>query len=78
MVAKGAKAVFKIFAECCIFKLSQISTSNHLFRREIWDKFTEFTFFKFSILSTFQDFNISKNERGNFSPNFPNKHMIPG
>ena len=24
-----------------------ISTSNHMFKREIWDKFTEFTFLKF-------------------------------
>ena len=40
-----------------------ISTSNHMFKREIWDKFTEFT---------------EKNERGKFSPNFTNKHVIPG
>ena len=36
-----------------------VSTSNHMFTREIWDKFTEFTFLK-------------------FSPNFTNKHVIPG
>ena len=39
-------------------------TSNHMFKREIWDKFTEFK--------------ISKNKRGKFSPNFMNKHVIPG
>ena len=27
--------------------LSVISTSNHMFKREIWDKFTEFTYLKF-------------------------------
>ena len=26
---------------------SDICTSNHMFKREIWDKFTEFTFLKF-------------------------------
>ena len=26
---------------------SSISTSNHMFKREIWDEFTEFTFLKF-------------------------------
>ena len=35
-----------------------------MFKREIWDKFTEFK--------------ISKNKRGKFSPNFMNKHVIPG
>ena len=25
----------------------EIGTSNHMFKREIWDKFTEFTFLKF-------------------------------
>ena len=25
----------------------EISTSNHMFKREIWDKFTEFTFLRF-------------------------------
>ena len=29
---------------CCFQK---ISTSNHMFKREIWDKFTEFIFLKF-------------------------------
>ena len=33
-----------------------IITSNHMFKREIWDKFTELK--------------ISKNKRGKFSPNF--------
>ena len=36
-----------------------------MFKREIWDKFTDFTFWNF-------DFKISKNERGKFSPNFTN------
>ena len=40
-----------------------------MFKREIWDKFTEFNE---------EDFKISKNERGKFSPNFTNKHVIPG
>ena len=26
--------------------VSEISASNHMFKREIWDKFTEFTNFK--------------------------------
>ena len=55
----------------CIFK-TKITTSNHMFIREIWDKFTEFTFLKFLNLK------ISKNERGEFSPNFTNKHVISG
>ena len=28
--------------------------------------------------SFFNKFKISKNERGKFSPNFTNKHVIPG
>ena len=28
--------------------MKQICTSNHMFKREIWDKFTEFTFLKAS------------------------------
>ena len=51
-----------------------ISTSNHMFKRKIWDKFTEFTFLKFCE----GDFKISKNERDKFSPNFTNNHVIPG
>ena len=47
-----------------------ICTSNHMFKREIWDKFNNFTFLKFQ--------KISKNELGKFSPNFTNKHVIPG
>ena len=54
-----------------IFK-TKITTSNHMFIREIWDKFTEFTFLKFLNLK------ILKNGRGEFSPNFTNKHVIPG
>ena len=27
--------------------IKKIITSNHMFKREIWDKFTEFTFLKF-------------------------------
>ena len=26
---------------------NEISTTNHMFKREIWDKFTVFTFLKF-------------------------------
>ena len=29
-------------------------------------------------LKKFRDLKISKNERGKFSPNFRNKHVIPG
>ena len=29
-----------------------ISTSNHIFKREIWDKFTEFFYLKFRNLSS--------------------------
>ena len=47
----------------------EISTSNHMFKREIWGKFTEFHL---------GDFKISKNKRGKFSQNFTNKHVIPG
>ena len=42
-----------------------------MFKREMWDKFTEFTFLKYSK-------KFSKNERGKFSTNFTNKHVIPG
>ena len=66
-----------------------ISTSNHMFKRENWDKFTEFTFLKFWILEIlrsfdflkilkFWDFKISKNERDKFSQNVTNKYVIPG
>ena len=41
-----------------------------MFKKEIWDKFTEFNFFKFC--------KNSKTEQGKFSPYFTNKHMIPG
>ena len=51
-----------------------------MFKKEIWVKFTEFIFFE--ILKSPEwnegDFNISKNERGKISPNFTNKHVIPG
>ena len=40
-----------------------------MFKRGIWNKFTEFFFLE--ILK-------SKNERGKFSPYFTNKHVIPG
>ena len=40
-----------------------------MFKREVWDKFTEFTS---------GDFKISKNERGKISRNFTNKQVIPG
>ena len=57
--------------------MSLFSTSNH--KREIWDKFTEFTF---EILKSLECneryFKMSEIERGNFSPNFTNKHVISG
>ena len=46
-----------------------------MFKREIWDKFTEFTFLKFWNLNIW-DFKLSNNERGQFSPNFTIKHVI--
>ena len=46
-----------------------------MFKREIWDKFTKFTFLE--ILKSPEgnegDFEISKNERGKCFPNFTNK-----
>ena len=51
-----------------------------MFKRGIWDKLTEFTFLKFLDLQS-EKREISKfkkNERGKFSPNFTNKHVIPG
>ena len=33
-----------------------ISTSNHMFKREIWDKFTKFTYLKFYQVHIFQNF----------------------
>ena len=49
-----------------------------MFKREIWDKFTEFTFLKFWNLpsETREISKFQKNERGKFSPNFTNKHVI--
>ena len=51
-----------------------------MFKKEIWEKFNEFTFFE--ILKSPEwnegEFKISKNELGKFSPNFTNKHVIPG
>ena len=60
-----------------------ISSSNNIFKREIWDKFTEFTFLKWGrFQNDFDrnegDFKISQNERDKYSPNFTNKHAIPG
>ena len=50
-----------------------------MFKGEIWDKFTKFTFFE--ILKSPEenegDFEISKTERGNFFPNFTNKICDP-
>ena len=52
-----------------------ICTSNHMFKGEIWDKFTKFTFFE--ILKSPEgnegDFEISKNESGKFFADFMNK-----
>ena len=46
-----------------------------MFKKEIWDKFTKFTFLE--ILKSPEgnegDFEISKNERDNFFQNFTNK-----
>ena len=53
-----------------------ISTSNSTFKKEIWNKIYRVHFFE--ILKSFKIFKISKNERGKFSPNFTNKHVIPG
>ena len=51
-----------------------------MFKKEIWEKFNEFTFFEIlkSPESNEGEFKISKNEQGKFSPNFTNKHVIPG
>ena len=51
-----------------------------MLKKEIRDKFTEFTFLKFLKSPEWNegDFKISENERGKFSPNFTNKHVIPG
>ena len=46
-----------------------ISTSNHMFKREIWDKFTEFTFFEFRNLPS-KTREISKFQKIN-EVNFP-------
>ena len=35
-----------MFMEIVIIMDLKICTSNHMFKREIWDKFTEFTFLK--------------------------------
>ena len=63
------------------FVNKQTCTSNHMFKGEFWDKFTEFTFFEnyeIENLKKVRDWKISKNERGKFSQNFTNKHVIPG
>ena len=41
-IAKMLWVKINLYKECL-----QISTSNHMFKREIWDKFTEFTFLEF-------------------------------
>ena len=57
----------------------KISTSNHMFKREIWDKFTEFTFLKFlNLPSKTREISKFQNMRGKFSQNFTDKHVIPG
>ena len=48
-----------------------ISPSNHMFKKEIWEKFTNLSS-KTREISKFK-----KNEQGNL-PNFTNKHVIPG
>ena len=45
------------------------STSNHMFKKEIWDKFPELNE---------GNFKIEINEGGKFPPNFTNKHGILG
>ena len=53
----------------CSENMQQISTSNHMFKRKIWDKFTEFTFLKFwNLLSETRE--ISKFQKMN-KVNFP-------
>ena len=47
--------------------MSLFSTSNH--KRKIWDKFNK---------CNERYFKMSEIERGNFPPNFTNKHVIPG
>ena len=60
----------------CIQVWHKISTSNHIFKGDIWDKFAGFTFLKFwNLLSKTREISkLQKNERGKFSPNFTNKH----
>ena len=52
-----------LFLSLCLFFFFSFCTSNHMFRREIWEKFTEFIFLK---IWNKGDFKISKKERGNF------------
>ena len=50
-----------------------------MFKRAIWDNIYRVHFYE--ILKSPEknegDFKSSKNERGKFSPNFRNKHVIP-
>ena len=46
LVANVQPSKFAILKKQSMFN-SEIGTSNHIFKREIWDKFTEFAFLKF-------------------------------
>ena len=54
LLKKNAELLHPLMFHACyywyhqVFLNNYISTKNHMFKREIWDNFTEFTFLKFS------------------------------
>ena len=63
---------------CCLRACHMWLTTNYMFIREIWGKFTSFIFLKFWNLPCFtrEIPKLQKSELSKFIPNFPLKHVI--
>ena len=57
--------IYRFIANKNVALVKKISASNHMFKRKIWDKFTEFTFLEFLNLFEFSKF--QKMNEVNFS-----------
>ena len=57
--------IYRFIANKNAALVKKISASNHMFKREIWDKFTEFNFLEFLNLFEFSKF--QKMNEVNFS-----------
>ena len=50
--------IYRFIANKNVALVKKISASNHMFKRKIWDKFTEFTFLKISKFQTMNEVNL--------------------